>query len=423
MPRYIQSSLTAVADFAIYSLSKRIMGNDVALPMLFTTLCSWFNFFMAARTLSNTMEMMLTVVALNYWPLSGIVHLGDTKNWLRSYQISLIFASIACIIRPTNALIWIYLGSQLLISSGSKRFIVALNAAFVCSTVLFMNIFIDTTLYEYDWFQVFKNPIFTPYLFFKLNVVKGISLFYGVHQWHWYLSQGLPVILTSMMPFMLYGLCKIYAKPNIYNRMKSLLSMSLWIVFIYSLLPHKEFRFIYPIVPVLLMVASYGLAQIQSSAWRKRAYIFLILTQFPVALYLSLWHQRGVIDAMMWLRNESQQNRVKSIGVLMPCHSTPWESILHNPNIPKWFLTCEPPLSDNSIDEADEFYQNPIQFLRSHTNDRIWPTTHLVIFDNLLPRLYRDLQYYGYQECQRFFNSHFHDDSRRKGDVVILCRH
>lgn len=86
---------------------------------------------MAARTLSNTMEMMLTVVALNYWPLSGIVHLGDTKNWLRSYQISLIFASIACIIRPTNALIWIYLGSQLLISSGSKRFIVALNATFV----------------------------------------------------------------------------------------------------------------------------------------------------------------------------------------------------------------------------------------------------------------------------------------------------
>lgn len=34
MPRYIQSSLTAVADFAIYSLSKRIMGNDVALPMV-----------------------------------------------------------------------------------------------------------------------------------------------------------------------------------------------------------------------------------------------------------------------------------------------------------------------------------------------------------------------------------------------------
>lgn len=86
---------------------------------------------MAARTLSNTLEMILTTVALNYWPLPGVVNLKGSKAWLKNYQISLIFASIACIIRPTNALIWIFLGIQLLFSSGTKSIVVLLNATFV----------------------------------------------------------------------------------------------------------------------------------------------------------------------------------------------------------------------------------------------------------------------------------------------------
>ncbi|KAI9276079.1 Alg9-like mannosyltransferase family-domain-containing protein [Sporodiniella umbellata] len=421
-PRFTQAAFTAVADFSIYSLSKRIIGTEIALPILFTTLCSWFNFFMAARTLSNTAEMILTVIALNYWPLPGLVNTDLTKRWLKNYRISLFFGSIACVIRPTNALIWMFLGIQLLLSSKRRFFIILLNAMFVCSVVLFLNVLIDTGVYESTWSRLFKSPIITSYLFFKVNVVNGISLFYGVHKWHWYLVQGLPVVLTSMMPFGLFGLYKIRDNPNLYNRIKPLLLMSAWVVFVYSLLPHKEFRFIYPIVPVLLMVTSYGLHQIPSSIWRKRAYIFLILTQLPMAFYLSFYHQRGVIESMLWLRAEIQKARVESIGVLMPCHSTPWDSILHSPHIPKWFLSCEPPLSLNSVDEADLFYQDPALFLKLNTNDRIWPTSHLVLFDNLLSKLDQELQKLGYKECQRFFNSHFHDDSRRKGDVVILCQ-
>ena len=29
--------------------------------------------------------------------------------------------------------------------------------------------------------------------------------------------------------------------------------------------------------------------------------------------------------------------------------------------------------------------------------------------------------YGGYSECKRLFNSHWHDDWRRKGDVVVWC--
>jgi phosphatidylinositol glycan class B len=269
---------------------------------------------------------------------------------------------------------------------------------------------IDTRLYNTSW--DFQELIFTPFLFFKVNVVNSISLFYGVHTWHWYLTQGIPIIFTTFLPFLVYGFYCIYTDKTIYHRFKTLLFLSVWVIIIYSLLPHKEFRFIFPIVPILLMVVAYAIQHIGSLRWRKRIILFLITTQLPLALYLSLWHQRGVIDVMLWMRTQP----VKSIGILMPCHSTPWSSILHK-DIPMWFLTCEPPLKETTLDEADLFYQDPIDYL--NTMNHTWPT-HLVLFDQLKIDDY--LKEMGYIECKRFFNSHFHDDARRKGDVLVMCQ-
>lgn len=82
---------------------------------------------MAARTLSNSMEMVFTIVALNYWPLPGVTDLNE-KGWLKNYRISLILASIACVMRPTNGLIWLFLGVDLIRAAKSNRIKVILNA-------------------------------------------------------------------------------------------------------------------------------------------------------------------------------------------------------------------------------------------------------------------------------------------------------
>ncbi|KAI7903719.1 Alg9-like mannosyltransferase family-domain-containing protein [Cokeromyces recurvatus] len=396
VPRYFQAVLTAMADVATFTLAKKVIGNQIAPFILFTSLCSWFNFFMAARTLSNSIEMVFTILALNYWPLTG--HCS-----LRNYRIALILASIACVMRPTNALIWLFLGIHLLIIS-PYRVKLAMNAAGVVSIVLLLNTLLDTRLFTGVW----SFKVFTPWLFFKTNVINSISLFYGVHTWHWYLTQGIPVILTTFLPFVGFGLYRM--DKAIYDRIKILLGLTIWMIIVYSLLPHKEFRFIFPIVPILFIVAAYGL---QQSRWRKRWAVLLVLTQIPMAIYFSVWHQRGVMDAMLWIRNEPS---VQSVGVLMPCHSTPWYSIVHK-NIPMWFLTCEPPLA-NTMDEADEFYASPFEFLKVN---HLRPASHLILFDNLVPQIVNYLK--EYEECQRFFNSHFHDDSRRRGDVVIFCHH
>ena len=53
---------------------------------------------------------------------------------------------------------------------------------------------------------------------------------------------------------------------------------------------------------------------------------------------------------------------------------------------------------------------------------RKWPD-YLAFFAQLSPQLDVILRGSGYKECRggRIFNSHFHDDWRRKGDIIVLC--
>ena len=71
------------------------------------------------------MEMALTMMALNYWPLTGFT---VEQTWMTRYRKALVFAFIACVMRPTNALIWLFLGIQLIWTAKGRRTQVMVNA-------------------------------------------------------------------------------------------------------------------------------------------------------------------------------------------------------------------------------------------------------------------------------------------------------
>ncbi|PSR83059.1 hypothetical protein PHLCEN_2v5863 [Hermanssonia centrifuga] len=59
-------------------------------------------------------------------------------------------------------------------------------------------------------------------------------------------------------------------------------------------------------------------------------------------------HGRAQVDVLYHLRSLSP-HEVRSIGFLMPCHSTPWQAYFHAASLADdrllWALGCEPPLS------------------------------------------------------------------------------
>ncbi|KAI9325134.1 Alg9-like mannosyltransferase family-domain-containing protein [Obelidium mucronatum] len=445
-PKIFQAFFAAIGDIYTYKLASKLFGKGPAKWALVSSLISFFNFFCAVRSFSNSIETSLTAVAMFYWPWTTNKSTVWTTERIQEITVSLTFAAIACILRPTNAVIWMYLGYSLLSQISYQDIkIVLFRVMAIGLTAIGTSALIDRQFYN-EWTLV-------PYTFLKFNLSQGISTFYGVHNWHWYLSQGIPIVLFTFIPLTVYTL---YYQTTQINRLNNVRDVILFTTLLYSLIAHKEFRFIMPLLPLALCAAGNTIFIIQahsnttgSGFWKRNFFRItlgaLVLTNAIAAFYLGLVHQRGVVDVMGWLRKNSGVTGTGGgqggggILFLMPCHSTPFYSHLHRHDVDMRFITCEPPLDPKIdkktyLDESDIFYANPSAFIDMYfskdSNIRqetymiqqyVWPS-RVVLFQALLKNIEGDLVQEGYKECARFFNSHFHDDSRRTGDVLVYCK-
>lgn len=343
------------------------------------------------------------------------------------------------------------------------------------------------------YYRVWTLP---PLRFLYFNIAQSLAVFYGRNRGDYYLTEGLPLLLTTSLPFAVVGLWQSLkglgprsptkgdspgntaasGEDTADSQIRSRLS---WTVIVMtatlSLISHKEVRFLYPILPFLHIISAGPLSKFlppRAALSHKAIVLFLFAVNILLAGYASQVHQRGVIDVLTYLRHKHETRNSLSrfhsssdgnmpvvtnttVGFLMPCHSTPWRSHLIYPEVSAWALTCEPPidipLSQRStyLDEADEFYikPGPVAWLRANMEDvqtikasgsrsgqhwmrqdpkfkrkyrREWPQ-NLVFFEQLEGTLKEYLEGTRYQECWRSFNSHFHDDSRRTGDVIVWC--
>jgi GPI mannosyltransferase 3 len=326
------------------------------------------------------------------------------------------------------------------------------------------------------YYRVWTLP---PLRFLYFNIAQSLAVFYGRNRADYYLTEGLPLLLTTALPFALVGTWqalrgkawRVSSVPAQDDVARTILQRLAWTVIIMtlslSLIAHKEVRFLFPALPFLHMLSAGPLDSFLSSPTlsRKAILTLALFVNLLLAGYTSQVHQRGVIDVLSYLRhkhearalipdgNSNPTSPATTVAFLMPCHSTPWRSHLVHPHIDAWALTCEPPLDvplserHAYLDEADQFYIEPgpsawlernMESVHTVSGSRTqrhwaqqdaalrsagrrpWPD-HLVFFEQLEPTLRKLLRDSAYSECWRGFNTHFHDDWRRVGDVVVWC--
>ncbi|XP_030567186.1 GPI mannosyltransferase 3 isoform X1 [Drosophila novamexicana] len=369
LPRLLQATLSAYSDYRFYVWTgKRKWA-------LFLILVPWFWFYTGSRTLANTLEASLTTIALSYFPWYGE---GTAYLWP---------AAICCFLRPTAAVIWLPLAFHHLRKSRlSVPELILKRFVLIGLLVAGAGIAIDTYWHG--------ELIVTPWEFLKYNVLHNIGSFYGSHPWYWYFTVGLPTVLgINTLPF-IFGIMQTVRQGNKFPISKQLLISILVTLLVLSTVEHKEFRFVSSLLPLCLYVSAEALSRWSYRASRTQlwaAALVILVGNVVPGWYLSTVHQKGPIELMPKLREIAQEYRDErehraNILFLMPCHSTPYYSHIHE-NVTMRFLTCEPNLEqrDNFKDEADRFFDAPMHWLRSHIP--VHPLSalpsHLVLFDTL----------------------------------------
>uniref|UniRef100_A0A8B9PEM2 Mannosyltransferase n=1 Tax=Apteryx owenii TaxID=8824 RepID=A0A8B9PEM2_APTOW len=395
VPRLVQALLAAFADVKLYSLVRHLENAETAKWVL----CSWFTWYSCTRTLTNTMETLLTIFALSYYPIKGS-KMGSSCKYLT-------LIAFAIVIRPTAVIPWIPLVFNHFWQEQKKADLILHNCIPVGLVTVGTSLIIDRVFFG-KWVLVQLN-------FLKFNVLQNLGTFYGSHPWHWYFTQGLPVILATHLPFFIHGCVQAPKRYRIF------LMAVIWTVLVYSMLSHKEFRFIYPVLPFCMFFCGYSLKHLK--ACKKSAASFLLLSNLLPALYTGLIHQRGSLDVMSHVQqlcNNSYQSQA-SIFIMMPCHSTPFYSHVHCP-LKMRFLQCPPDLTGNKsyIDEADLFYSNPLAWLNEEFyNDTLLPS-HLIFFSVLEQEISSFLALKDYEKSATVF--HTHVPQGRVGSHIYVYR-
>ncbi|KAL9023878.1 MAG: hypothetical protein Q9196_006907, partial [Gyalolechia fulgens] len=126
-PKVMQAAIAALGDYYTWRLGERVYGNgsNEAWVALFLTVTSPWQWFCSTRTLSNCLETTITIIALHQWPWHWSLdvtgdepvdkyglredHQPDHAEELAKLCRCLLLAALACVLRPTNLLIWICL--------------------------------------------------------------------------------------------------------------------------------------------------------------------------------------------------------------------------------------------------------------------------------------------------------------------------
>ena len=494
---------SALSDVGIYRLSRKWSSNDRAIAegSFMASLLSHWRFYLGTRAFANCLEETFVVWALVYWPsgyssrsnkidddddddddelCDGNDDVAKTaakttrrnnrsnnrskksnNKYKRGFRVrsvyALVLAFMSCVVRPTAYAFWLIVGLYTVLFdsknlSSKTRAQFALDASIVGSLVLTAEALVNRSFYN-AW-------VFPPWNFFKFNVLNDGASQYGENSLFWAITQGLPTTLGVLFPVTLYQLFITTNNNKTATAVPTIAKVAfLATVGIVSIPKHKEFRFLNPLVPIAFAVSAKWLVESNNNYNIKNIVIIGLLLQIPLALYLSLFHQRGMEAIVRKHVSRLGEEDVFDGGVHFwtPCHEHPYLATLHK-NLTTSYLECNPrPMRSNSMTSTTtttsktierqhksqwkSFEENPSLFvkrryghtflncfakdtredLHSKQNKEQIPS-HVVIFQRERDEIIDWLKAFHFKEIANEFHAHFSVDREGQSRAYLFAR-
>jgi phosphatidylinositol glycan class B len=504
MPRVVNAAQCAFIDVGTYRLARKWYNNDqnVAKKAFALSLASHWHFYCGCRSFANVTETAFCVWALVFWPSGyfdmnakkrgGGSNSGKSSNssgFRRKSIRGLVLAFVSCTVRPTAYAFWACVGARTIFFdrealSAKRRARFSADAFWVGSLVLSIEACVNYYYYNKKW-------TFPAWNFFEFNVLREGASQYGTHSDAWVFTQGLPVVLGVLFPVSLY---EIFIASSSDDDLKTISAVPdgktiikdndgtnakrkrlptpavakvafLATVFIVSIPKHKEFRFLYPLMPVAIAASAKRWAWLESSSKRRdnsaSSSSFLVAArwllrvglaaQIPLAMYLSLIHQRGMETIVnKYVSKLTAEEDVFDGGVHFwtPCHEHPFYASVHK-NLTMRYLECDPPNASTisshlSAGNWRAFEKNPAAFVErkygksissnsasecddddddaSDATATITVPSHVVVFARERDALARWFQSFQFEEVASVFHAHVSVDRDGQETAHLFAR-
>lgn len=206
--------------------------------------CQFHLPFYASRLLPNSLAAVITNLALAEWLLGS-----------RPAAVVSFFAFAATVMRGDVLILAGLVGLQLLVS-GRLGLLQGVGLGFLSvAASLAVTVPLDSLLWG-RWLWPEGEVLW-------FNTVLNKSSDWGVMPWHWYWTSALPRALLGAFPLLPAGL--------LLDRRSLLPAFAAFgFTSLYSFLPHKELRFLLPVIPLFNLVASCAIASLQVRAFPSR---------------------------------------------------------------------------------------------------------------------------------------------------------
>ncbi|EFY90757.1 GPI mannosyltransferase, putative [Metarhizium acridum CQMa 102] len=151
---------------------------------------------------------------------------------------------------------------------------------------------LDTAFYSSEpvtWADLISRPTITPLNFFLYNSDTANLAQHGIHPWYQHVAANLPQLLGPAAVL-------VFAKPHLSLRLYSAISG----LFVLSIFPHQEARFLLPTVPLILSSVELPKNKTMLRTWAGAWIIFNLF----LGVLMGIYHQGGVVPGQVFMSKQ-----------------------------------------------------------------------------------------------------------------------
>ncbi|KAK2717621.1 GPI mannosyltransferase 3-like [Artemia franciscana] len=421
VPRLMHAIFVAIAETMFYKRLVQIFGKRVANWTTFFMFSNWFVFNLSPRTLTNTVEMAFLLIVLSLYPYKID---KDKKYW--SY---LVVCAISFCIRCTAAVCFIPLGLHHILCHFS-------NFKKTLTVALPISLFIFAGFVALDSYYTGELCV-SSYNFFKVNIWEQGSTIFGTEAFSFYFTSTLPKVFLTTLPLFACWIVAIWTsfyQPRGKHELRIMSAILILNILVTSLNPHKEDRFLMPIIPLALLIAAVGAVETYDylkKNYRRKVQRFLVAWFLTLTLMVNGWNiyekclyedygRHAIVDVLRDTLEPDLRpiDRMPSVMFLGECLGYPLSSVIHRRFVETRYVSCQ--------DQTDFMKSPQIWFYRymkqlGPDSDHI---THIVVTANqFIWNMYRVLYATGFIGDNNVEVNSIPDYKyRRSGDAILLRR-